>query len=330
MSQIDTNEPCVAVIIAAYNAEATIATAVKSALMQPETCEVYVVDDCSKDATLEAAKSAGEGDERLITIKQPFNQGPSAARNVALQRTEAPFVAVLDSDDAFLPGRFAAIMAQKDWDLCADNLHFTHSHHTLPPADPWGEGPGRACTINFETFVLGNLGKRNDNRTELGFLKPVIRRAFLEEHGLSFNDRCRLGEDFVLYAQMLALGARFKLVEKCGYNALVRANSLSADHAISHLRAFLDASREISANPRLSSQEKAAIARHIRHLEEKVIHREALENRKYRGLISTLWFLVRQPTAIRDILIDRYKGQQETVMAARALLTSDDFDRLAR
>ncbi len=330
MSKNETNQPCVAVIIASYNAEATIATAVKSALMQPETCEVYVVDDCSQDNTLEVAKAAGKDDARLIVSKQPFNQGPSAARNVALERTSAPFVAVLDSDDAFLPGRFAGILAQDDWDLCADNLHFTHSHNTAPPADAWGDGPGRTCQIDFETFVLGNLSRRDDNRTELGFLKPVVRRAFLKEHGLAFNDRCRLGEDFVLYAEMLAHGARFKLLEKCGYNALVRPNSLSADHSISHLRAFLDASRAISGIGRLTATEKSAIERHIRHLEEKVIHRQALENRKYRGIFSTLWFLLREPTAIRDILIDRFKGQQETVRAARALLTRDDFDRLTR
>ncbi|MEL7190366.1 MAG: glycosyltransferase [Pseudomonadota bacterium] len=319
-----------AVIIASYNAEATIATAVKSALMQSETLEVYVVDDCSTDNTLEVAKAAGEGDPRLFTIKQPFNQGPSAARNVALKQTTAPFVAVLDSDDAFLPGRFGRIMAQCDWDMCADNLHFTYSHDDLPDAGQLGDSPGRACKIDFETFVLGNLGRRNDNRTELGFLKPVVRRSFLQEHGLAFNDRCRLGEDFILYAHMLALGARFTLIENCGYNALVRANSLSADHAISHLRAFLDASREISRSPHLSAADKAAMDKHIRHLEEKVVHREALEKRKYRGLFPTAWFLLRKPTAIRDIMIDRFGGQPETVMAARALLTRDDFDRLAQ
>lgn len=297
--------------------------------MQPETCEVYVVDDCSQDSTLEVAIAAGEGDPRLITVKQPFNQGPSAARNVPLSRTKAPFIAVLDSDDAFLAGRFKTILAHNDWDLCADNLYFTHSHNIGPSAEDLAGQSGRACSIDFETFVLGNLGTRDDNRTELGFLKPVVRREFLEKHSLSFNDRCRLGEDFVLYAQMLALGARFKLVEKCGYNALVRANSLSADHSISHLRAFLDASRAISQISRLSASDRSAISRHIRHLEEKVIHREALETRKYRGYLSTLWFLLRQPTAVRDILIDRFKGQPEMHHAARSLLSPDDFNRLA-
>lgn len=330
MPQIANTDPCVAVIIASYNAQDTIATAVKSALIQPETLEVFVVDDCSSDQTLEVAKAAGDGDGRLTVLKQAFNQGPSAARNVALSRIKAPFVAVLDSDDAFLPGRFANILKEEDWDLCADNIHFSMDHSEILNLETQLLGAPRSCTIDFETFVLGNLGRRNDNRTELGFLKPVIRRDFLMEHGLAFNDRCRLGEDFVLYTQMLALGARFKLVEKCGYNALVRENSLSAQHSVSHLRAFRDATMAIRAGSQLSPAELHAISRHIRHLDEKIIHREALENRKYRGFFAALWFLLRRPTGIRDILRDRFGRPGDGILASRSLLTAEDFDRLVR
>ena len=39
----------IAVVIAAYNAEATLDRAVASALAQPETAEICIVDDCSTD-----------------------------------------------------------------------------------------------------------------------------------------------------------------------------------------------------------------------------------------------------------------------------------------
>jgi succinoglycan biosynthesis protein ExoU len=47
-----------AIVIAAYNAEATIARAIRSALAQPEVGEVCVVDDASTDATSEVAMRA--------------------------------------------------------------------------------------------------------------------------------------------------------------------------------------------------------------------------------------------------------------------------------
>ena len=47
--------PNVAVVIAAFNAETTINLAVRSALTEPETLEVWVVDDASTDATARVA-----------------------------------------------------------------------------------------------------------------------------------------------------------------------------------------------------------------------------------------------------------------------------------
>lgn len=52
----------VSVIITAYEAASTIAGAVRTALAETETTEVIVVDDASKDNTVEAAERAGQGD----------------------------------------------------------------------------------------------------------------------------------------------------------------------------------------------------------------------------------------------------------------------------
>jgi glycosyltransferase involved in cell wall biosynthesis len=58
----------VAVLIAAHNAAATIGAAVRSALAQPEACEVIVVDDASTDGTGTAALAAAQGDTRLHVL----------------------------------------------------------------------------------------------------------------------------------------------------------------------------------------------------------------------------------------------------------------------
>ena len=44
-----------------------------------------------------------------------------------------------------------------------------------------------------------------------------MRRAFLERHGLAYNEAMRLGEDYDLYARALSLGARMRLVPWTGY-----------------------------------------------------------------------------------------------------------------
>lgn len=90
----------ISVIIPAYNAESTITETIQSVLNQ--TCrpaEVIVVNDGSKDQTVEAVKRFGD---EVILIDQP-NQGVSAARNSGIMAANSDWVAFLDADDTWEP-----------------------------------------------------------------------------------------------------------------------------------------------------------------------------------------------------------------------------------
>tara|TARA_A100001391_G_scaffold188957_2_gene159969 strand:- start:45006 stop:45983 length:978 start_codon:yes stop_codon:yes gene_type:complete len=322
--------PTVGVIIAAYNAAPTISRAVTSSLAQSLVSEVIVIDDCSSDDTVELAEQAAQSDSRFSLIRQPFNQGPSAARNRGLEKSEAPYFAVLDADDMFMPERFAHMFAQDGWDMCADNIFFSMDPENLGKQPNGQNEAGRTCTIDFATFVNANIGGRRTNRTELGFLKPVVKRAFLDAHNLRFDETCRLGEDFVLYARMLALGARFTLLEHSGYAALQRSDSLSSDHSVAHLRAMREASLAIARDFDLNRQERAAMARHAAHLSEKVAYREVLELRRYDSLTKAIFKLVRHPSTIKALLADRFPGKQPAPPPHRPLISSAQFGDLCR
>jgi glycosyltransferase involved in cell wall biosynthesis len=92
--------PSIAVIMAAYNAEATIRDAVDSLLNSTVACRIYVVDDCSRVPVELALGPAYCG--RVEIIRLPNNGGPAAARNAGLARILEDgheFVAVMDADD---------------------------------------------------------------------------------------------------------------------------------------------------------------------------------------------------------------------------------------
>ena len=87
----------VSVIMAAYNAAATIEASVRSVLEQSmENIELIVVDDGSIDET--RAVLEGIDDPRIRVISQD-NAGPSAARNRAVAEARGEFVACIDADD---------------------------------------------------------------------------------------------------------------------------------------------------------------------------------------------------------------------------------------
>jgi glycosyltransferase involved in cell wall biosynthesis len=101
---MSTERPLVSAIIPAYNSAAFLARAIRSALAQDyPNKQVIVVDDGSTDNTEEIAKSFGA---EIIYVRQE-NAGPAAARNRGIKETRAEYIAFLDSDDEWLPGRLS-------------------------------------------------------------------------------------------------------------------------------------------------------------------------------------------------------------------------------
>jgi succinoglycan biosynthesis protein ExoU len=291
-------EPDVAVIIAAHNAEGTIARAICSALAEPECQEVVVVVDGATDGTARAARATDDGSSRLKVIELAQSGGPAAARNRALAESRAPWVSPLDSDDYFLPGRLARMRAETGYcDFVADDLlRVIEERPSCAPHPMIGERLNLPMCLSFETFVVANISRPNLPRAELGFLKPLIRRGFLDTHKLAYDPTLRLGEDFVLYATALALGAKFKILPPCGYIAVERAASISGSHGAAELRALVAASRDMEALT-LTPDERQALREHRVHVAAKLALREFLDAKRTAGLKGAAAVLARRPSA---------------------------------
>ena len=92
--------PRVSVIIPAYNAERHLADALRSVEAQTYgDWEVVVADDASSDATAAIAESF----PRIALVRSATNVGPAGARNLAIEQSGGELVALLDSDDTWLP-----------------------------------------------------------------------------------------------------------------------------------------------------------------------------------------------------------------------------------
>ncbi len=257
----------VSVVIAAWRAAGTIGRAVASALAQPEAAEVVVVDDASGDdgATLNAARAADDGSGRLIVLAQEKNVGPSAARNVAIAASKAPWIAILDSDDFMEPGRLGKLMALSGagYDLIADDLLQTPEGQPVSAGKVlWFRDDQTPIDVSFGMFIDSNISKASRMRRELGFLKPLVRRAFLERHGLSYEEGMRLGEDYDLYARMLSLGATMRLIPWTGYVSVMRGNSLSLNHGRGELAALEASDDRLLASGRVSAADRKLVEQH--------------------------------------------------------------------
>src|SRR5579885_3353969 len=96
----------VSIITPAWNAAAFIGEAIASVRAQTmPDWEMLVVDDCSTDRTAQAVEHAAATDSRIRLLRQPKNGGPALALQAWLDRADGRFIAFLDSDDLWLPGK---------------------------------------------------------------------------------------------------------------------------------------------------------------------------------------------------------------------------------
>ncbi len=99
--------PLLSVVIPTWNRAQLVCDAIDSALVQrPGEVEVILVDDASTDATIELLES--EFGSRISLLRLEHRRGPGGARNAGAGLAQGKFVAFLDSDDVWLPGKLAA------------------------------------------------------------------------------------------------------------------------------------------------------------------------------------------------------------------------------
>lgn len=307
-----TQKNSIAVIIAAYNAAGFIARAIKSALAEPEITQIFVIDDASKDDTVDVARGCDDGSGRLIVLTQTPNAGPAAARNMALPLVTADWVTVLDADDFYLPGRMAGLLQHADgYDFVADDMwKVTEDHVDGPRTKLLPIDYQLPRDISFYDFVISNVTRRGTDRAELGFIKPLMRRSFLEQHTLRYNPHMRLGEDFELYARSLGLGARMILIPAQGYVSVVRPHSLSGNHSEQDLLNLRDSDRALLQDLNLNKGDRAALRAHFLSVDCRYQWRMLINAVKARNAIAAVKCFLRPwpvPLYLCERLFDQFK-----------------------
>jgi glycosyltransferase involved in cell wall biosynthesis len=181
------DRPKVTVIIPCYNREKYIRETIDSALAQtyPNT-EIVAVDDGSTDSTREVLESYGH---RIRVLEHPggVNKGQSAAINLGLQSTQSEYVAILDSDDLFVPEKV---------ERQAEYLE-QHPEVGLVYSNGWAMSENGKRLYKF--YGNGHVEKSKPERVLLGcyFLLPnnaLVRRSVFNLVG-GFDESLRSGQD---------------------------------------------------------------------------------------------------------------------------------------
>jgi len=318
-------QPDVSFVIAAYNAEASIARAIESALAQKGvSAEVIVVDDCSGDGTLEIARSFATDRVKVITLER--NRGPGGARNAGLAAAMGRWVAVLDSDDTVHPDRLRRMIGRAEAAgaaIAVDNLEVVKAGaaETMFATELLEALPELALA----DFISANI--MFEDTFSFGYVKPIFDRLYLERHGLHYDEALRIGEDYLLLASALAKGGRCVVEPSVGYAYHIRDGSISRVLELHHVEAMLRADAAFVREHRLSAEAEAAQARRTRSLKQAASFLLLVQHLKAKAPLKAASAALRDPAALRHLrmpIAARLRRLASSLQPAKAAPASGD------
>ncbi|WP_336489084.1 glycosyltransferase family 2 protein [Methylobacterium nigriterrae] len=296
------NAPRISFVMAAFDAAPYVEAAIRSALGQTGLAvEVIVVDDASRDDTAARVAALAASDPRVRLLRRACGGGPSAARNLAIAQARGDWIAILDADDLVEPERGARLVALAEESGCAVAADNALRFLDADPAVAWPllprRRPDEIRRFGVSEYLRRNRMMRGDGN--LGYLKPIFSRAFLTAHGIAYDERLRIGEDFNFCLRCLAAGAELVVTTEPLYRYRVLRGSLSRRLERRDVAAMLAAHADVHGMSR-DRRVRDADRRYRRSLADAIVYidfRSALRQRDWAGTIALsrrprLWLTV--------------------------------------
>ena len=187
------SHPLVSVVIPAYNCGRFIEEALESVFAQDyPALEVIVVDDGSTDDTREKVMRYGS----RVSLVVQRNGGAAAARNEGIRRSRGKYVAFLDGDDFWLPGKLRHqvdhLERHPDIALCCTRWHVLHPN---PSGDYHIASASAADVVHVNPKCSGWIYCELLLDCVVWTSTVLIRRELCERIG-GFDEALRRGQDY--------------------------------------------------------------------------------------------------------------------------------------
>ena len=186
--------PKVTIIITTYNRCRFVCAAVESVLAQNfRDAEIIVVDDGSRDDTYKLLKRYGSS----IHYIYQKNKGRSAARNSGIRLSRGEYIAFLDDDDIWLPGKLESQVAFLDsHPVCA--LAHTFTELMDERGQPLRKETKKHLRVYRRALRLGYAYEVISRMCLMYTSSVVMRRRCLDKAGL-FDPLMEAFEDWDIY-----------------------------------------------------------------------------------------------------------------------------------
>jgi succinoglycan biosynthesis protein ExoO len=313
----------ISVIIANYNSACFIEETVKSIIEQThENIEIIIVDDISKDNSIDVIKKLQKKYTNIKLIINKKNGGPAFTRNNGFAKVKGDWVAIVDSDDIIHKDRFARLLSfaqMHEADIVADDLlHFyddTNEINFLLEDKKFNE----PFKVETAQYILSNSAR--SGLPVLGYLKPFFRRELLEKY--TYNENLIIAEDYDFLLRMLLDGRSFWITPEPLY--FYRKHSNSVSHRLSEgtVDKMISAQHQIIATRGDQSDKiKEAFAFREQSLIRDLQFQALINAIKRFKPFRALKFLISEPKLLFDLYVSASSGIYRRI---KSIFAKSDF-----
>lgn len=208
------------IIMPVYNCrdylEAAIASVMDGGV---EDIEIIAVDDCSTDGSDDLLRRLAEADSRIRPTYNEKNMGVAAVRNLALTQAVGEYIGFCDSDDTVPKGAYTALLdASKGCDVTVGEFEDVTDSGRRSYCPLSKSAQGSKFYAMFSVCCLWT---------------KIIKKDFISQHGLRFDEKVRIGEDVIFLAEALTFSPTVSLCPRSVYHHV--HHDLGKSPSLTHL-----------------------------------------------------------------------------------------------
>ena len=207
----------ISVIVPVYNSENYIRRCVNSILAQSYTnWELYLIDDGSKDNSLNIIKEFEKSDSRIKAIHQE-NKGAGAARNKGISLVKGEYIVFIDSDD-YIEDYYFDLLSKHKEDVVFIDVNRRNESGKIVSVEKLSIFKGK----EKEEILRGQM----TGKILWGGVRKAVKLSFLKKNNIQYSNH-HVGEEAIYSFLVLYYADNFSFLDLPVYNYEVHRNSLS-------------------------------------------------------------------------------------------------------
>lgn len=236
-------QPKVSIIVPVYNAEKYLDRCIRSLRNQTlKDLEIILVDDDSRDASLEVCRKAAREDFR-IKVLHKINEGAGKARNAALAIATGEYIGFVDADDFVEPDMYQTLVEKAEQygsDLVMSGVIFVDGNMFRKEGERISK-PYFQKDTQFETVqqrkelrmgIVGAApGDAEDSKYGMSIWKNLFRHEIIQRNGIRFeSEREMMSEDALFMVDYISCMNKATGIPDVFYNYCRNGESISKSY----------------------------------------------------------------------------------------------------